>query len=332
MEISRLELLVVGVGSIGRRHSDVLYSSLGCHNITLYDPLVASAEAHAQGYPGMAVAKSYEDALAQKPDAVFITSPTALHMKQCLQALEAHCHVMVEKPLDISFENTSLVKAAAKKNDKMVSVAFSFRYHSGVLRAKKVIDSGILGKIISVRAKMSEYFPDSRPDYKNTYYVQYSGAFELIHAVDLALWAAGGQPEKIMGICGSYGDIGFTSPDTAEILFETDNAVVGNVSLSFCRTPGGSVLHVYGSEGSLELVFTNTSYTLKTYTRTSNKWETEASDTLYRNMMFEREDKEFLEDICSGKQRGCSIRDAERSLKVYCEVYGNSNPPPSGWE
>ena len=33
-----LKLLVLGVGSIGRRHSDVLYTELGCRNITIWDP------------------------------------------------------------------------------------------------------------------------------------------------------------------------------------------------------------------------------------------------------------------------------------------------------
>ena len=39
-------LLVVGIGSIGRRHSDVLYSALGCRDITLWDPIPERAKEH----------------------------------------------------------------------------------------------------------------------------------------------------------------------------------------------------------------------------------------------------------------------------------------------
>ena len=61
-----LKLLVVGIGSIGRRHSDVLYSELGCRNITLWDPIPERAKEHAAQYPGMQTVDTLEDGLAKK--------------------------------------------------------------------------------------------------------------------------------------------------------------------------------------------------------------------------------------------------------------------------
>jgi predicted dehydrogenase len=145
----------------------------------------------------------------------------------------------------------------------------------------------------------------------------------LIHAADLALWAAGGEPQKICGITSNTAGTGFIAPDNAEVLFETSTGVVCNITMGVARITGQkSGLCIYGSEGSVELEYTHTGYSLKTFTRQNREGEEEHQDNLYRNQMFEREDREFLEDILSGNQRGCTVADAERSLKIYWEVYG----------
>ena len=233
MVIKDLKLLVVGIGSIGRRHSDVLYSDLGCRNITLWDPMAERAQAHAAQYPGMRTVDTYEEGLAEKPGAVFICSPPALHMPQAEAALRAGCHVMIEKPLSLDMESLQGVMRLAEERGLVASVALYNRYHRGMQRAKEIADSGAIGKIINIRSTMCEYFPDSRPDYKETYYVRYSGCFELIHAVDYTVWIAGGEPKEIYGIYGSDAALGFQSPDNAEVLFRTDTDVTCSVNLGF---------------------------------------------------------------------------------------------------
>ena len=322
---------MVGIGSIGRRHSDVLYTELGCRDITIWDPVSARAEEHAANYPGMKTVATLEEGLAQKPDAVFICSPPALHMRQAEAAIQAGCHVMVEKPLAIDLESLEKVKKLAEKEGKIVSVALCNRYHKGLQRVKELVDSGVLGKIINIRGAMGEFFPESRPDYLGTYYVRYSGCFELIHAVDYTVWMAGGEPVEIYGICGSDADIGFQSPDNAEVLFRTDNGVTCSVNLAFYQRPPHQELYIYGTEGTCELRYTHNDYDLRYYTRENGCWKDEHVDGLYRNMMFAAEDREFLQSVAGGVYQGCSMADAARAVKIYCKVYGDRNPPPEGW-
>lgn len=326
MVIEDLKLLVVGIGSIGRRHTDVLYSDLGCHNITIWDPVAERAKEFAARYPGMKTVATFEEGLAQKPDAVFVCSPPKLHMPQAEAAIQAGCHVMVEKPLAIDMESMEKVKALAEEKGRFVSVALCNRYHKGLKRVKEIVNSGELGKVINIRATMGEYFPDSRPDYLQTYYVQYNGCFELIHAVDYTLWVAGGEPQEIYGIYGSDADLGFRSPDNAEVLFRTDSGVTCSVNLAFYQSPTKCELLVYGSEGSCELSYTHSGYHLRTYTRKTGCWQEENVDDLFRNMMFQDEDREFLQSIVSGEYHGCDMADAGRAVKIYCKVYGEKNP------
>lgn len=328
MVMTDLKIFVVGIGSIGRRHSDVLYTSLGCKSIILWDPIPENAIAHAKKYPGMTVAESFEEGLAQNPDAVFICSPPALHMKQAEAAILAGCHVMVEKPLALDMESLQGVMKLAKEKKSFVSVALCNRYHKGMRRLKEIVESKVIGKVINIRSTMCEFFPNSRPDYRQTYYVKYNGCFELIHAVDFAVWMAGGKTREIYGIYGSDADIGFESPDNAEILFRTDNGVTCSVNLGFYRFPSQSELFVYGTNGTCELRFNHTGYNIRLFTRESGCWTEEIEEGLYRNMMFEAEDSEFLQSIVSGVYNGCDMEDASRAVEIYSKVYGEKNPRP----
>jgi len=324
VEINRLKLMVAGIGSIGKRHVEVLYSSLGCKDIIVYDKVRENASSFADKYPGVVCVETLEEGLEKKPDAVFITSPAAYHMDQALQALKAGAHVMVEKPLDISFKNTNKVKELAAKKSRIVSVAFCMRYHTGVMRCKEIVDSGVIGKVNNIRVNFSDYLPDARPDYKNTQYIVNTGAFEYVHGVDLAFWLGGGEPEQICGITSNNQDTGFVAPDSAEVLFRTSTGVVANVTMSAVRITGKKLeMNIYGTEGCIEFEFSHTDYNLAVYKKTNRQAITEQRNDLYRNQEFEREDREFVEDVLSGVQRGCSVADAERSLKVYWEVYGN---------
>lgn len=317
-----LKLLIAGIGSIGRRHTDVLFNVLGMRRLTLFDPNLGAAEACAGSLEGVAVAGTYAEGLAQKPDAVFVLTPTALHVQYAIEALRAGCHVMIEKPLDVTMDRVGELEALAMEKQKIVSVAFSMRHHALTRKLRQIIDSGVLGRIISIRSSMTEYFPLSRPDYKSTHYVAYSGALELIHAADLAIFLAGGEPRNITGICANRAGLGFRSPDHVETVFETDTGVVCNVTMSFCRIPGGNFIGVYGTEGSLEATYTHGGYQL-CVDRGGGKREEIDADHLYRNMQFEGEDAEFLQDITSGRQTGCGVADARRSLKVFTALCQN---------
>ena len=91
-----MKFLIAGLGSIGRRHLKHLLA-LGQRDIVLLrsdkgtlpdDTLV--------DFP---VEKDLDAALTHKPDAVIVSTPTALHLDTALPAAEAGCHIFLEKPV-----------------------------------------------------------------------------------------------------------------------------------------------------------------------------------------------------------------------------------------
>ncbi|HHW48459.1 MAG TPA: Gfo/Idh/MocA family oxidoreductase [Clostridiaceae bacterium] len=319
-EFADMKIFIVGCGSIGKRHAGVL-AFLGVTDITAYDPAEEQVQGLINAVPGVKKCSSFEEGLMQKPDAVFVLAPTKLHVPLAIQAVKADCHVFVEKPISDSLDGIDELSAVASEKKKKVMVGFCFRYHEGLVKAKNLIKSGRIGRLVSIRALMGEHFPEVRPDYRNTYYVKYSGAFELVHDLDLAIWYADQEVKKVYGVFGTFSDIdGMEAPDIVEILMEFEDRCVATVHLDFFQKPRRRAIELIGTEGVIIVEFGSwDKYTISIYDSKNKLWE-EIEEKTFRNAMFIAEDTEFLKAITEDKPISCGIEEACKSLKVILDV------------
>ena len=208
MQISDLKVLVAGCGSIGKRHMEVL-QELGVRHLSACDPMERSRQEVLEKFPNCTVFADYDEALQTvQPEAVFILTPTKLHLSMAAQAIRAGAHVFIEKPLSNSPEGVEELERLAAEKNRKVMVGFCFRYHDVLRKAKALLEEGSIGRLVSIRALMGEPFYDIHPDYLQMYYSKYSGAFELVHDLDLAIWFAGQEIEEVQSVYGSYSDMG----------------------------------------------------------------------------------------------------------------------------
>ena len=313
MAIKDYKVLVAGCGSIGKRHAECLHD-IGVEKFVFFDPDPERSEELAKLYGGTTVS-SYEEGLDTDADCVYILSPTHLHIPQAKAAAFKFKHIFLEKPLSDSPEGVDeLIKLTEEKN-VIAEVGFCFRFHDGINELKKRLDKGLIGKTVSIRAMMGEHFPDVRPDYLSTYYVKYSGAFELVHDLDLAIYLANAEPLEYNGIFGSYSELGFESPDTVEMLVKFPQCIA-NVHLDFFQSPRTRTMTVLGTNGQMILTFSTwDEYELKIFTRDTNAWETITAKT-ERNDMFRAESLNFFGAIEGKEKNLCPISEAKKSLKV----------------
>lgn len=318
-----LNLLLVGCGSIGKRHAQVL-TELGMTKMTACDPSETQRNAMKELFPQIEVTDDYDAALATgKFDAVFIFTPTAMHLDMLKRALDANCHVFVEKPLANTCEGVAELRELAQKKGLLVMVGFCLRYHEVLLRAKELLDSGIIGRLINIRAFVGEPFYEIQPNYKNMYYAKYSGAFELVHDIDLALWF-GGQPVRdVYGVYGAFSDMEMApeAPDSVELLIGFEDRLAANVHLDFYLHPRRRQIELMGVKGTIIVEFSTWDHaTLSCYTTDTREWSSTTYET-QRNDMFRDEDEDFLLSVVGERELTLTIDEALRSLDVVERVY-----------
>ena len=307
--------LIVGCGSIGRRHARVL-RSLGVRDIRACDPAAPQRAAFSAESPTVTMYESFEDGLAAKPDTVFVCTPPWLHIPQAVQAIDAGCHVFCEKPLSDKTDGVDDLAALAAARNKKVMVGLCFRYHAGQVKARSYLDAGRVGRLVSIRAMVGEHLPDVRPDYRTLFSAQVGGAFDLMHEVDLAIWHAGGNVRRVLALSGNYSDIGIKAPDLAEILLDFDNHCLASIHLDFFQRPRRRQTELVCTAGVILVEFARwDACTMSVYEAASKTWTHEEFPT-DRDDMFRAEDQEFLQAVAEDKPIRYTIAEARKSVEV----------------
>lgn len=310
-----LSVLIAGCGSIGKRHARVL-TGLGVADVRACDPVAAQRESMREQTPHVRLYASYEAGLADRPDTVLIGTPPGLHIPMAMQALRAGCHVLCEKPLSDTTEGIDELAALAEVTGRKVMVALCFRYHEGLLKARRYLDERRIGRLVSLRLLMGEHFPDVRPDYRSLFSARYGGAFDLTHEVDLAVWYAGQPVRKVYALSGAYSDIGIEAPDLAEILVGFADRCLATIHLDFFQRPRRRVTELIGTGGVITVEFARWDRcTVSVYEAARCLWEHEEMAT-DRDDMFRAEDREFLHAVAEEGPIACTIEEARKSVEI----------------
>jgi predicted dehydrogenase len=320
-----MKFLIAGFGSIGRRHLRNL-QALGQEDIVLYrshrSTLKDDEIAH------LPVETDLEKALAHKPDGVIISNPTALHLDVAIPAAQAGCHILMEKPVSDSMERMDALKAALKQGGGKMLVGFQFRFHPGLQQAKRFLDDGAIGDLISVRSHWGEYLPDWHPweDYRQSYAARKDlggGVVRtLCHPLDYLRWLVG-ELESVWAFSGNLGGLDINVEDVSEIGLQFDRGVLGSVHLDFCQRPPRHTLEMIGNQGTI--TWDNATGGVRLYCAEKGEWEDfPAPEGFDRNDLFLAETRNFINMIEGKEEPVCSFEDGVRAMEIVLAVCQSS--------
>jgi predicted dehydrogenase len=177
----------IGTGWIGLNRMKSLLDQDIATAVAVLDPDAVNAKAAAQAAPGAIIARSFDELLSVKPEAVVIATPSAMHASQCMTALENGMAVFCQKPLARTAEETGQVISAAHRADKLLGVDLSYRYTDGMQKIFESRDD--LGKVYAVDLVFNNAYGPDKSWFFNR---KLSGGGCLIdlgvHLIDLALW------------------------------------------------------------------------------------------------------------------------------------------------
>lgn len=195
----------------------------------------------------LAGATLYQDLdafLSHRPmDAVLIGSPSGLHAEHGIAAAKRGLHVLVEKPIDTSTDRADALIAACESARVKLAVFFQERTSPDILKLKRAIDAGELGKPILVSASVRwyrppEYYKNSR--WRGTRALDGGGALmnQGIHTVDLLLWLFGEVSSVWSRAVTGLHEI--EVEDTVVASFEFSSGAIGNLEAATSAYPGFS--------------------------------------------------------------------------------------------
>lgn len=194
MSPETLRFGIVGCGNIAARHAESLRHLDGALATRVWEPDLEKAARFGREHD-LEVAPSYEAMLEKEVDVVIVAAPTPFHAELARAATRAGRHVLVEKPIDNDLDAARALVRDAQEAGVVLSVVSQHRFHDDVAWLRGVLDSGALGRPISVHVA-SVWSRDQ------AYYQQPGrggsdpadgGVLinQAVHAVDLMLWLLG---------------------------------------------------------------------------------------------------------------------------------------------
>jgi predicted dehydrogenase len=272
-ESRSLRGLVVGLGSIGRRHA-ANWEALGL------GPLRA-----ARDFPSLAAALA-----EHRPNVVLVTNPTSLHVETACAAVEAGADVLIEKPLSHSLHGVAeLIDLAAQRGRKL-AVGYNLRFHPGLQRLRELVQRGGIGRPLTARAEVGEYLPEWHPweDYRQSYSARRDlgggPVLTLSHDLDALCWVLG-RPTRIVGLTKKAGTLEIQTEDAAELALQFLESALGSVHVDYLRREPRRFLEVSGEDGILHWEYG--ANRLLQYAPCTREWRVEQGDPRFtRNDMF----------------------------------------------
>ena len=241
-----IRLVVQGAGVIGQRHIEEVLESAEAELAAIID---VTPESHAlAARHNVPWFPCFADMLAQlRPDGLIIATPNPLHLEHVLAAIAAGIPVLVEKPLADNIGAGSRLVEAVDAAGVPLLVGHHRRHAPMIARAKAIIDTGRLGRIVAVHSFFLLLKPDA---YFDVPWRRALGAgpilMNLIHDVDLLRHLVG----EIETVQAQTSNMVRGNPieETATIMFRFENGALGTAIVSDSALAPWSWEHTTGED------------------------------------------------------------------------------------
>jgi predicted dehydrogenase len=318
-----VKFLIAGLGSIGRRHMRNLVA-LGERDLILYRTGKATLpDEELAGFPQ--VSDLHEALAKHKPDAVIIANPTALHLDVAIPAARAGCAILLEKPVSHSSARLDDLTQAMEASDTKVLMGFQFRFNPALTRARHMLSTGEIGRVLSAHVQFGEYLPGWHPweDYRQSYAARHDMGGGVVltqcHALDYLPWLVG-RVEAVWGFTARLGELELEVEDAAEIALRFEGGALAGLHLDFYQRPPVHRLEIAGTEGSLHANLLDG--TLSVFRPERGLWESmDPPHGWERNSMFLEEMRHFVAVTRGEAQPSCGLQDGIRVQSLVDAIH-----------
>ncbi len=250
-------VLIVGLGSIGKRHLRLARELLPAADIRVL-----------RHHPSNEIPEfangcffDIEAALSFLPQIAVIACPAPFHLATAQPLAEAGVHLLIEKPLSTSVEGVVRLLNTCNDQRTVLLTAYNLRFLPSLQRYRELIGEGVIGKVLSVRCEIGQYLPSWRPESDYRLGVTASkelggGALlELSHEIDYLRWIFG-EVEWVNSSLSRQSALEINVEDTVHLIMgfapQADKQqVIGSLNLDLIRHDTTRSCVAIGEKGSL---------------------------------------------------------------------------------
>jgi len=317
---NRLRILVVGLGSIARRHIWNLKSIDPTIEIAIWRQHSKSSDLQDLASLVNRVVFQLSDALAWRPDAALITNPASLHIETGLALAQEGVHLFIEKPLSNTLNGIDELLDLCRQRSLVLTVGYNFRFYWPLQVMRQALIEGRIGRPIAVQAEVGQYLPDWRPgsDYRQGVSARRDlgggVVLELSHELDYVRWLVG-EIRTVSAQVDHLSGLEIDVEDIAEIVLRFRNGAIGSVHLDMVDRAKRRTCRITGTEGTLRWDWF--SHSVQLFSAATNGWsDLHPARALDRNEMYTAELRHFLECVRGDNVPVVSGEDGRRVLEI----------------
>jgi predicted dehydrogenase len=194
--------------------------------------------------------------LSQKIDAVYIATPQNVHGRQVIQAAEAGKHILCEKPMAVSLSEVDAMESAVQKAGVKFMLGFCMRNNVYNKKARELVQSGALGKVVMGRAQLTCWYPPIPGAWRQDATVSHGGSLIDMgtHCLDILEWVLNSPIIEVTGFQDLMVQKYPTKiEDTSTLVVRFANGAHGIID-NYFNLPDAAAqnsLEIHGTKGSL---------------------------------------------------------------------------------
>jgi predicted dehydrogenase len=315
---SQPRILLLGCGSIGRRHAQNL-RALGVQELIVFDLDIERRDQLALEL-NAETATTLDECWQRRPDAVVIALPTALHLPLALEAAQRGCHLLIEKPLADRWQGVEELLAIVEQRDLITLVGCNLRFHPGLRRVQNLLAQKAIGRVVAARIEVGQYLPDWHPreDYRKSYSArrELGGGviLDAIHELDYARWLLG-EIASVTCCAEKLSALEIDTEDTAALLLRFNSGAFGEIHLDYIQRAYSRTCQIIGDQGTLHWDYMTGQ--VRCYSAQDRRWQIYSNPVQWQpNQMYVDEMAHFLNCLAGAEKPAQDLFEAAQVLRL----------------
>ena len=324
------KVLIVGYGSIGKRHARLARDFFPYAEINVLRHKVSKKIKNQHVNHSFT---TLTDAIKFKPQIAVIANPASHHINIAHSLADLGTHLLIEKPISNSSKDVLKLINKCKLKKSILMVGYNLRFLESLKKFREILKKDKIGKIISIRSEVGSYLPSWRPniDYKKSVSAtkKLGGGvlLELSHDIDYLVWLFG-NVKWVNSKIDKRSNLKINTEDTAHITLclsgkNKKNNIIANLNMDFCRHDATRFCKVIGKLGTLH--WNAIDGTIKLFKKDAKQWKTIYKNEVHRDSTYISEWKHFINCIKNNKKPLIDGKDGFEVIKIIEAIKKSSD-------